>query len=165
MRETVVIRQGTGAEYDSVIPQLDAWWGGRSMASMLPRLFFTHFAPWTYVAEREGATIGFLCAFRSQSEPAVVYCHFIGIDPGARGQGVGESLYQRLFADALAAGCDEVHAVTSPLNLGSIGFHKRLGFDLVPGPRESGEVSWHPDYDGPGEDRVRFKRTLQNPNV
>ena len=68
MSETLVIRQGTDTDYDKFIAQLDAWWGGRSMASMLPRLFFTHFAPWTYVAEQEGESIGFLCGFRSQSD-------------------------------------------------------------------------------------------------
>lgn len=165
MSEALIIRPGTGADYDRVIPQLDEWWGGRSMASMLPRLFFTHFEPWTYVAEQEGQTIGFLCGFRSQSDPSIVYCHFIGIAPETRGRGVGERLYERLFADALAAGCGAVHAVTSPQNRGSIAFHTRLGFAVVPGPRETDGVSWHPDYDGPGEDRVRFKRTLQNPNV
>jgi L-amino acid N-acyltransferase YncA len=94
-----------------------------------------------------------------------VYCHFIGTAPETRGQRVGERLYERLFADALAAGCTEVHAVTSPRNRGSIAFHTRLGFDVIPGLRESDGISWHPDYDGPGEDRVRFKRALQNPNV
>ena len=161
----LIIRQGTGADYDSIIPQLDAWWGGRNMASMLPRLFFTHFAPWTYVAERDNQVIGFLCGFHSQSDPETVYCHFIGISPEARGQGVGERLYERLFTDAIAAGCTEVHAVTSPLNRGSIAFHSRLGFTVVPGSRDSDGVSWHPDYDGPGEDRVRFKRALRNPAV
>lgn len=165
MSDALIIRQGTGEDYDRIIPQLDDWWGGRSMASMLPRLFFTHFAPWTYIAEREGHMIGFLSGLRSQSDPAIVYCHFIGVSPDARGQGVGERLYERLSADALAAGCREVHAVTSPLNRGSIAFHTRLGFTMIPGVRESDGVTWHPDYDGPGEDRVRFKRVLQNPNV
>ena len=160
MSDELVIRHATGADYDIVIPQLDAWWGGRSMASMLPRLFFTHFGPWSYVAEQGRQTIGFLCGFRSQSDPAVVYCHFIGIAPVARGRGVGERLYQRLFADALAAGCAAVHTVTSPQNRGSVAFHARLGFAVLPGRCESDGESWHPDYDGPGEDRVLFKRAL-----
>lgn len=165
MSEHLAIRQGTSADYDSIIHQVDSWWGGRNMASMLPRLFFSHFSPWTYIAERQGKTIGFLCGFRSQTDPSVVYCHFIGIAPEARGQGVGESLYGRLFADAQEAGCREVRAVTSPLNRGSIAFHTRLGFAVIPGSRETNGVAWHPDYDGPGEDRVCFKRALQNLNV
>lgn len=165
MSGSLVIRPGAGADYDRIISQLDAWWGGRSMASMLPRLFFTHFEPWTYVAEREGETVGFLCGFRSQSDSSAAYCHFVGVAPAARGQGIGERLYERLFADALAAGCRTVHAVTSPQNRGSVAFHTRLGFEMLPGPCESDSISWHPDYDGPGEDRVRFTRALQNPIV
>ena len=76
---------------------IDAWWGGRQMAGMLPRLFFTHFRPWTYVAAHEEAIVGFLAGFQSQTDPRQVYCHFIGVDPGWRGRGVGEALYQRLF--------------------------------------------------------------------
>jgi L-amino acid N-acyltransferase YncA len=131
------------------------------MALMLPRLFFTHFRPWTYVAEREGAVVGFLAAFRSQSDPDQVYCHFMGVDPRARGQGIGQALYQRLFVDATDRGCREVLAVTSPVNTGSIAFHRRIGFEPVAGPRERAGTPFMPDYDGPGEDRVRFVRSLE----
>ncbi|MFT4037481.1 MAG: GNAT family N-acetyltransferase [Thermomicrobiales bacterium] len=165
MSPNVAIRPGTAADYDVVIPLLNEWWGGRAMQDMLPRLFFTHFAPWLSIAMSDGAIVGFLAGFRSQSDPAQVYCHFIGVSPEARGMGVGEALYGRLFADALAAGCTEARAVTSPLNTGSIRFHRRLGFEVVPGTRETEGVSWHPDYDGPGEDRVCFRRNLQKPNV
>lgn len=165
MSDQLVIRHATSVDYDAIIPLIDTWWGGRNMAAMLPRLFFTHFEPWTYVAEYGGQTLGFLSGFRSQADPSIVYCHFIGIAPEARGRGIGEALYSRLFADALAVGCMEAQAVTSPRNQGSIAFHTRLGFQVIPGSREIEGVSWHPDYDGPGEDRVRFKRPLQNLNV
>jgi L-amino acid N-acyltransferase YncA len=163
--DALVIRVGTGADYDHVVSRLDAWWGGRSMAAMLPRLFTTPFEPWTYVAERTGQPIGFLCGIRSQPDPTVAYCHFSGVAPKIRGEGAGERLYERLFTDARAAGSDVVHAVTSPQNRGSVAFHTRHGFAVVPGSCESDGVLWRPEYDGPGEDRVRFKRGSQNPNV
>jgi ribosomal protein S18 acetylase RimI-like enzyme len=152
----VTIQQATPADYDDLIGKVDCWWGGRAMSAMLPRLFFQHFGPWTYVARRDGERLGFLCAFRSQSDDGVVYCHFIGVDPEARGLGIGEALFTRLFVDAAAAGCREVHSVTSPLNGGSIAFHRRLGFEVQAGPRTEANVPYTPDYDGPGEDRVRF---------
>jgi L-amino acid N-acyltransferase YncA len=156
----ITIRLATPGDYDRIIAKVDAWWGGRNMAAMLPRLFFAHFGPWTYVADRRGAPVGFLAGFQSQSHPRQVYCHFIGVDPDARGLGVGEALYHRLFADATAAGCDEVLSVTSPLNSGSIAFHRRLGFEPLPGTSEHDEIPYTPSYDGPDQDRVRFCRRL-----
>ncbi|MFN8592361.1 MAG: GNAT family N-acetyltransferase [Thermomicrobiales bacterium] len=156
----LVIRNAEPADYDRFIGQLDAWWGGRQMAAMLPRLFFTHFRPWTYVAERDEVAVGFLAGLRSQTDPRQVYCHFIGVAPAARGTGVGEALFQRLFADASLAGCEEALSVTAPINRGSIAFHTRLGFTPLSGPASRDGIPYTPDYDGPGEDRVRFRRTL-----
>ena len=156
----VTIRHAEPDDYDTIISAVDAWWGGRQMAVMLPRLFFTHFRPWTYVAVHDNAVVGFLAGFQSQTTPSQVYCHFIGVDPGSRGKGVGEALYQRLFAEAATNGCQEVLAVTAPANRGSIAFHTRIGFQPLPGSDSEGHIPYTPDYDGPGEDRVRFRKQL-----
>ena len=156
----LVIRPADPADYDHVIASLDAWWSGRHMAAMLPRLFFTHFRPWTTVAERNGALVGFLAAFQSQTDPAQVYCHFIGVDPNHRGEGIGHQLYTRLFADAVGKDCREVLAVASPRNRPSVAFHRRLGFDLLPGPAQTDGIPYTPAYDGPGQDRVRLRKQL-----
>lgn len=156
----LVIRPADPADYDRVIAKVDAWWSGRHMAALLPRLFFTHFRRWTTVAERNGGLVGFLAAFQSQTDPGQVYCHFIGVDPGHRGEGIGNQLYTRLFADASASGCREVLAVTSPRNRPSVAFHRRLGFELLPGPAASDDIPFTPAYDGPGEDRVRLRKPL-----
>lgn len=156
----LVIRPADPADYDRVIAKVAAWWSGRHMAAMLPRLFFTHFRPWTTVAEREGDLVGFLAAFQSQTDPGQVYCHFIGVDPGHRGEGIGQQLYTRLFADAAGKDCREVLAVTSPLNRPSVAFHSRLGFECLPGLAGIDGIPYTPAYDGPGEDRVRFCKPL-----
>lgn len=162
---SVTIRHAEPGDYDRVISNLDAWWGDRQMASMLPRLFFTYFRPWTFVAVHDEAIVGFLAGFRSQTDPGQVYCHFIGVDPGWRGSGVGEALYQRLFATAASQGCQEVLAVTAPTNRGSIVFHTRMGFALLPGSCADRDVWFTPAYDGPGEDRVRLRKRLDGPPV
>lgn len=156
----VEIRNATPGDYDVVIPLIDSWWDGRSMAAMLPRLFFQHFAPWTFVAVRDGVLVGFLAAFKSQTRPEQIYCHFIGVDPSDRGIGIGRALYLRLFTDAVEDGCREVQAVTSPVNRASIAFHQRIGFEPLPGSNLRHSVPYVPDYDGPGEDRVRFQMIL-----
>jgi predicted GNAT superfamily acetyltransferase len=154
------IRSADSGDYDAIITQLDSWWNGRAMSAMLPRLFFQHFAPWTFVAERNGAIVAFLAAFRSQTDARQIYCHFIGVAPAERGRGLGEALYQRLFADAKAAGCSEILAVTAPVNRGSISFHQRLGFEPLQGAGVQDGVAFSPNYDGPGEDRVRLRKSL-----
>ncbi|MGH2613702.1 MAG: GNAT family N-acetyltransferase [Thermomicrobiales bacterium] len=156
----LIIRPAEPNDYDRFIADIDAWWGGRHLAAMLPRLFFTHFRPWTYVAEAAGAPVGFLTAFQSQSDPGQVYCHFIGVAPRSRGQGIGEALYRRLFVDAARRGCKEVLAVTSPGNRASVAFHLRLGFEALPGPRDAEGTPYTPAYDGPGEDRVQFRTSV-----
>ena len=59
-----------------------------------------------------------------------------------------------------ARGCAEVHAVTSPVNRGSIAFHQRMGFDIEPGEARADGVPVAAGYDGDGQDRVRFVRRL-----
>ncbi len=147
-----------------MIAVVDDWWGGRHMRDMLPKLFFAHFRPTSFAAEIDGRLAGFLCGFVSQTDPAIAYVHFVGVDPAWRGENIGRALYERLFAAARNAGCREVRAVTSPANGASIAFHRRIGFTPLPGPATVGDVPYTPGYDGPGEDRVVFARLLSSAN-
>lgn len=156
----IAIRHAEPGDYPALIGVVDAWWGGRRMADMLPRLFFVHFRPTSFVAEEGGRVIGFVAGFRSQTDPAQAYIHFVGVDPAWRAAGVGRALYERFFAAARALGATEVRAVTSPANRGSVVFHRAMGFDVLPGEAEEGGVPYTPDYDGPGEPRVRLRRAL-----
>jgi ribosomal protein S18 acetylase RimI-like enzyme len=147
----VAIRHAEPGDYARVSPHLDAWWGGRPMRAMLPRLFFEHFRDTSFVAEADGELVGFLCGFLSQTYPDQAYVHFVGVRPDRRGGGLGRELYERFFAAARAAGRDVVRCVTSPRNEGSIAFHRRLGFEI------EAEVA---DYDGAGEARVLLRKRL-----
>jgi ribosomal protein S18 acetylase RimI-like enzyme len=144
-----VIRHAEPADYSQVIGVVDEWWGGRSMAAMLPRLFFVHFRDTSFVAEADGRVVGFLCGFRSQTFKDEAYVAFVGVDPAARGRGLGRTLYERFFA--AVAPRTTVRAVTSPINERSIAFHRALGFDMS-------QVD--EDYDGAGAARVLFVRRL-----
>ena len=120
------------------------------MAPMLPRLFFEHFWDSSLAAEQDDRLVGFLIGFRSQTTPSVAYIHFVGVAPQLRGNGLGRTLYERFFDDARLHGCSSVCCVTSPVNTGSIAFHRSMGF----------RDRLHPDHDGPGSDRVVFERDL-----
>ncbi len=148
----VTIRHAQSSDYGRVIGRVNAWWGGRDMAPMLPKLFFLHFEGTSFVAERDdGQLAGFLVGFVSQTDPEEAYIHFVGVAPEERGTGLGRELYERFFAVVREHGCAVVRCVTSPANEDSVAFHAAMGFavDRVV-----------EDYDGPGEDRVLLVRPL-----
>jgi predicted GNAT superfamily acetyltransferase len=160
---TIRIRPLRPSDYRPVISVVDDWWNGRHMADMLPRLFFEHFTDTSFAAERDGELVGFLVGFTSQSRPGEAYIHFVGLRPGERGGGLGRQLYERFFAVVQARGCGLVHAVTSPVNIGSVRFHQRMGFDIEPGDAQVDGVPVMSGYDGEGRDRVRFVKHLTTP--
>src|SRR5258708_7505795 len=148
------------SDHAPIVRVVDAWWGGRPMAALLPRLFFEHFRPTSFVLEDEGAMRGFLIGFRSQTTATEAYIHFVGVDPTSRGQRYGRILYEHFFAVVRQLGCSEVHAITSPVNKGSIAFHTRMDFAIEPGDGEVDGVAVTLDYDGQGSERVLFRRIL-----
>ena len=98
-----------------MIQHVNAWWGGRDMAPMLPKLFFLHFEGTSFVAEDdEGKLVAFLIGFLSQTDPEEAYIHFVGVAPDHRGSGIGRELYERFFAVVAAQGRSRVRCVTSP---------------------------------------------------
>jgi ribosomal protein S18 acetylase RimI-like enzyme len=148
----VTIRHAQPSDYGRVIGRLNAWWGGRDMAPMLPKLFFLHFEGTTFVADGDDEQLaGFLIGFLSQTDGAEAYIHFVGVAPEQRGEGLGRELYARFFESVRAQGRTVVRCVTSPGNAGSIAFHEALGFEVERIAK---------DYDGPGEDRVVFVKRL-----
>jgi ribosomal protein S18 acetylase RimI-like enzyme len=166
----VTLRHAEAADHARVVAVVDGWWGGRPMAAMLPRLFFVHFGSTSFVAETlddEGAPrlLGFLCGFLSQTYADEAYIHFVGVDPEARIGGIGRMLYERFFDAVRAEGRDVVRCVTSPVNTGSVAFHRAMGFAVElpgegPGRTSGGGSDDGQAYDGPGQDRVRFSKRL-----
>lgn len=145
-------RRPERADHARIMEVIDDWWGGRSMAAMLPRLFVDHFAGTSYVVDAEdGSLAGFIIAFASPEDATTAYVHFVGVKPALRGSGMGRELYARVSRDAREAGRTRLAAVTSPVNTGSLAFHTAMGFQV-------GAVV--PDYDGPGEDRVPMSLDL-----
>jgi len=87
--------------------------------------------PWL-VAERQGVVLGYAYANHFRPRRAYRFCleDSIYLAPGARGQGVGTVLLAELLARCEAAGARQMLAVIGDSqNLGSIGVHRRLGFE------------------------------------
>ena len=152
-------RRPTEADHARVLAAVEHWWGGlggadgaRRRAALLPRLFFQHFTTTSTVVEHpDGRLAAFLVGFLSPAEPGTAYVHFVGVDPALRRSGLGAALYRRFGDDAARAGIRTIRAITGPINAQSIAFHTALGFTVSP---------TRADYDGPGDDRVCFTRTL-----
>ena len=159
----LTFRRPIDGDHPRLMDVVDEWWGGRRMRPLLPRLWVQHFAGTSWVAEGpDGRLRGFVIALLSQDDPTTGYVHMVASDPNRRRIGIGRALYERLFVDLAERGATRVMAVTWPGNRVSIGFHRSLGFVVDDG---SGTQSIygspaHPDYDGPGEDRIVFHRNL-----
>jgi len=154
------IRQIKESDYDPIISVLDEWWGGRQMASMLPRLFFKHFSETSFLAEIDAKKVGFLIGFFSPTYDSEAYIHFIGVHPDYRKSGIGRFLYHHFFDVTRKHGRNMIRCVTSPVNTSSIAFHQLIGFRTEPCTGDSSNIPIYRNYDGPGEDRVLFFKRL-----
>ncbi len=156
-------RRPTEADHARLVGQVDDWWGGRRIHSLLPRLWFQHFTGTSWLAEDDDDRLaGFLIGFISPDDPGQAYVHMVGTSPNHRRSGLGRELYDRFFVDAAEHGAHRVTAITWPGNQGSIAFHRALGFSIVDGPGTQNLYGHraYPDYDADGDDRVVFSRGL-----
>ncbi|MEJ7748293.1 MAG: GNAT family N-acetyltransferase [Candidatus Limnocylindrales bacterium] len=143
---------------------IDEWWGGLRMRQALPRLWLRHFSGTSWLMEDgDGRLTGFLIGFISPDDPGTACIHLAAADPNRRRQGVGRALYDRFARDMASRGVRRIEAITWPGNRVSVRFHAALGFQIEDGPgtRPIHGTPAFPDYDGDGEDRVMFSRTLE----
>jgi ribosomal protein S18 acetylase RimI-like enzyme len=159
VNETLV-RHAKPSDYKAIIDVVDNWWGGRRMADMLPKLFFVHFQPTSFVAEHGAMVVGFVVGFVSQTSPDEAYIHFAGVHPEFRNSGLARVLYEKFFAAVAKQGSRTVRCVTSPVNKGSISFHHRMGFSAEDSENVIDGVPIFEGYDGKGEDRVLLSKSL-----
>jgi len=158
----VTLRRPRESDHATVVGVILDWWqlpASSHLPLLLPRLFFQHFADTSFIAEDASGLAGFLIGFRSAAQPGVAYIHFVGVRPELRKSGLARALYETFFAEARAAGCRRVNAITGPSNHRSQAFHTAMGFQITGDTEIDGVLAWR-DYDGPGEHRVGFTREL-----
>ncbi|WP_226530653.1 GNAT family N-acetyltransferase [Metabacillus niabensis] len=144
-------RNVTENDYFKIIDVINDWWGGREMTHLLPRLFFEHFQSTSFIVEDENnRLLAFLIGFVSQTHPNEAYIHFVGVNPEVRKEGLGSELYNLFFSNVRILGCNTVKCITSPINEGSVAFHKSMGFAVTLGT----------DYEGKGQDRILFSKYI-----
>jgi GNAT superfamily N-acetyltransferase len=156
----VTIRPAKPHDWERAMAVVVEWWGGRDLRALLPRVFFEHFGNTSLVAEHEDELIAFLVGFACPAHVGEAYVHFIGVHPAWRRTGMGRDLYARFERTVRASGCDVIRAMASPVNGGSIAFHTRLGFTLVPGDAKRDGVPVHLDQGWTGDGVVKFELDL-----
>lgn len=153
-------RTARPSDHQKIIDVQNEWWGGRDLTVLLPRLFLDHFFNTSFVLEKDDVLIAFLIGFLSPARTTAGYIHFAGVHPNYRGMGIGNNLYHQFFALCLKSGRDTVRACTSPENKKSIEFHKKLGFQILPGNSKNEGVAITLDYNRPNDPKVLFEITL-----
>ena len=124
---------------------------------MLPKLFLIHFNNTSFIVEKRDELIAFLIGFLSPAKPKEGYIHFVGVHPDYRGSGIGEYLYNRFFTICTENSRDTIRACTSPVNKGSIEFHKKIGFEISKGNSEIEGIQVTLDYNKPNDPKVLFE--------
>jgi ribosomal protein S18 acetylase RimI-like enzyme len=110
------------------------------------------------VIEKNEELIAFLIGFLSPSRINEGYIHFAGVHPDYRGMGFGNYLYDRFLMVCKDNNRDTIRSCTSPVNKGSIEFHRKMGFNILNG---NGDVDGIPvtlDYNKPNDHKVRFEK-------
>jgi GNAT superfamily N-acetyltransferase len=160
--EYIRVRHAEVTDHPYIISVLKPWWGGRDLTAMVPRLFLEHFSPSSFVVEDRDKRdrIAFLIGFLSPAHSNQGYIHFAGVHPGHRRVGIGAFLYQRFFMLCRQNDRFVVRSCTSPVNTGSILFHRKMGFAVLPGNGEIDETPVMLDYNKPGDHKVRFEKRL-----
>ena len=152
------IARCTKSDYDQVLAHIHEFWNNDRTLPLHHPMFLHEFGDSAYVI-RDGALVAaYLFGFFSQTGP-VAYVHLVGVRAPYRRRGLGRSLYDHFAADALARGCTELKAITTPGNRESIAFHESVGMESI-GVEEKG-FRVAKDYAGPGQDRVVFRKSLR----
>jgi predicted GNAT superfamily acetyltransferase len=153
----LTIRNSKPSDHLRIISVMKDWWGGRDLTWMLPKLFLVHFCSTSFIIEKDDNLTAFLIGFLSQSRINEGYIHLVGVHPNYRGTELGRFLYHRFFQICKENNRDTIRSCTSPVNKGSIAFHRKIGFNILKGDAVVDDVQVSLDYNHPGDPKVLFE--------
>ena len=88
-------------------------------------LLADHFRDTCVVAERDGRLIGFVSAYRLPARPDTLFVWQIGVDAGARGQGVASAMLRAYEQRPFFRGIRRIELTISPSNKASQALFQR----------------------------------------
>ncbi|RJO62534.1 MAG: GNAT family N-acetyltransferase [Dehalococcoidia bacterium] len=137
-------------DFDQIINDVEDFWGSRRTACLHHPMFLYEFGNTAYVVKENGRVLAYLFGFLSQTGP-LAYIHLVAVRQSHRRHGLGCQLFEHFADYARKKGCQTIKAITSPDNVASVAFHRRLGMEI------SASVK---DYSGPGIDRIVLIKAL-----
>ena len=148
----------TKQDFDQILLEFNQFWDNdRTVALHRPTMIY-EFGNSAFVIRDGDRVLAYLMGFLSQTEP-VGYVQLLSVRRGCRKQGLARQLYGHFTKFALAHGCRQLKAITSPVNKLSIAFHKSIGMTLADDDTVDG-VLVVKNYAGPGKDRVVFMKNI-----
>lgn len=148
----------TRDDFLSILVDLQDFWGTDRARAVHHPMFVHEFGDTAWVIREDGQIIAYLFALWSQTEP-VGYIHLVGVRGSHQRRGIGRLLYEHFETLARERGCIALKAITPPVNIDSVEFHRRLGFSLLGEPDAEG-LPLIEDYYAPGAPRVVFWKSL-----
>jgi GNAT superfamily N-acetyltransferase len=136
------------ADIRQVLADHARYWGDRDLRALHLLPLVHEFGETCLVARSEDGVLGYLIGFVTPDGTG--YVHLVATRDDARGAGLGRALYGAFTEAAVRQGAVRLKAITTVGNEGSVAFHRSLGFD----------VRVEEEYNGPGQPRVVFSRTL-----
>ncbi|MCB0463905.1 MAG: GNAT family N-acetyltransferase [Flavobacteriaceae bacterium] len=148
------IEKCTVFDYNQILENIVGFWGSDRTLCLHHPLFIHEFGNTAYVVKEKDNVIAYLFGFLSQTS-STAYVHLIGVHKSKQNMGIGTKLYNNFISYAKLNDCNKLKAITSPTNILSINFHKKMGMHLL-GNKNNNGVEVIKNYSGNGQDRVVF---------
>ena len=164
MTDEASLRHPDENDHPAIAAVVDEWFGGRRAAHLAARSWFRHVGGTSWLAvDPAGRAVGFLIGYPSQDHPAEGVIHLVAVDPNVRRRGIGGALIEAFIDGVAPRGVTEVIALGWPGNPPAAAFLEACGFRADDGPGTVNRYGMpaYPDLDGPGEDRIVFRRSVR----
>lgn len=153
------IEKCTIEDFNEIIRDISDFWGSDRTLHLHQPFLIHEFGNTAFVIREAGKVIAYLFGFFSQTQ-SLAYVHLIGVREKYQKQGLGKMLYDNFIEIAKTKNIHKVKAITKPINIKSINFHKnKIGMSMLGEPNENG-INVVKNYSGIDEDRVVFEKNI-----
>jgi N-acetylglutamate synthase-like GNAT family acetyltransferase len=153
------IEKCTIKDFNEIVSNISDFWGSDRTLHLHQSFLIYEFGDTAFVIKDKGNVIAYLFGFFSQTQD-LAYVHLIGVREKYQKQGLGKMLFENFIEIAKSRNIHKIKAITKPINIKSINFHKnKIGMNLLGEPNENG-INVIKNYSGINEDRVVFEKKI-----